>query len=60
MNYSDLYFAISYAWSLMVIVSYRKQLHKSPTWFNLVCIVLAPIALPVWVLITSFNILKAK
>ena len=60
MNYADLYLAISYAWALMVVVRYRKQLIESPSWFNVACVALAPVTLPAWVLIITFNMYKAN
>ena len=60
MDYGNLYFAISYAWALAVVIGYRKKLHETPNWFNLLCVILSPVALPVWALIVTSNALRGK
>jgi hypothetical protein len=60
MDYANLYFAISYAWAFATVIGYRKQPHKTPAWFNLLCIIFAPIALPIWVLMVTFNVIRGK
>lgn len=60
MDYVNLYFAISYALAFMAVIRYRKQLHKTPTWFNLLCVIFAPITLWMWVLMVTFNAIRGK